>query len=162
MLALDIVFHTFFIFAIQSFLYIFIIGKLETKTVSNIVASNLKCLLYKYNPQYLSSLTAILPYIDLPQTCVSYDNSNWVKIIFISVALYFAFVIISILLVKLYFPDVNIWLILFKNFVIFSIIGIIEYFFFINIVLNYSELSFNDIQHSALQTLKTGQVQTNL
>lgn len=160
MLFLDIVLHTFLIFTIQGLLYIFYISKIESDEASKLIAHRVQCQLYKMNPQYISSLQYYLPGIQFPQTCVAYDNKNWQTIIIIIVTGFFFFVMMCIFITKLYYPDVSIGETVFKNFAIFAVIGAIEYYFFIFIVLKYNTISINDVENAALNTLKTGAVQS--
>jgi hypothetical protein len=160
MLFIDIVLHTFIIFLIQSALYMFFISELEQNEVNKLIAKKINCLLYNTNPDYVKQLQTYLPNIDFPQTCVSYDNANWITIIVISIITYLFLVIISILFVKLYYPETNITYLVIKNIVFFTFIGLIEYYFFINVVIKYNVVFFSDIENTTFLTFKTGKVQS--
>ena len=160
MLFIDIVLHTFIIFLIQSALYMFFISELEQNEINKLIAKKINCLLYNTNPDYVKQLQTYLPNIDFPQTCVSYDNANWITIIVISIITYLFLVIISILFVKLYYPETNITYLVIKNIVFFTFIGLIEYYFFINVVIKYNVVFFSDIENTTFLTFKTGKVQS--
>lgn len=158
MLFLDIIYHTFFIFLVQSLLYLLVFIKIETNAITNLISKSLKCYLYNIDNNYYQKLKILLDFIPLPKTSVENDNNNWKKMVILIIIIYGIFVILSSIIITIYFPKVSVFEMLLKNIIIFMIIAIIEYMFFMNVIRYYTEVNIDDIKEAAFETIKTGKV----
>jgi hypothetical protein len=160
MLVLDILYHTFLIFLIQSLLYITLFADLETYYISKLIVSNIKSNINNYIKEEDQSdiLYKILKQMNLPETCIESNNHDWKLIVLILIITYLFIVITGTLIVYIYYPKTNILETIIINLIIFAFLGGIEYLFFINIIMNYTDVSLADIQSSVVETIKTGKV----
>lgn len=153
-LIVSIVYHVFYIFLVQSLLYVTYAAEVEKKAINNLIANGLKKQI-TITPEVRDLFRVVLPLMRLPQTCIEYDNTHWRNFLWMFLSIAFLCVVIASLLVYIASPDTPIMMIALWNLGIFFFVGIVELMFFKSIVLKYSEVSMRDILETIRNALKT-------
>lgn len=152
-LFISIVFHVFYIFLVQGMLYFFYASQLEKDMINGFISKQLYKSISK-NPEVKDLVTVILPYIRLPQTCIGYDNEHWRNFVLLFLMVTFLLVIICSLIVHIVSPDTPIIAIAIWNLGIFACIAIVEFIFFKEVIMKYSEVSLKHILETIREAIK--------
>lgn len=153
-LVISIVYHVFYIFLVQSLMYVAYAAEVEKRAINNLIANAIKKQIAT-TPEMRDLFRVILPLLRLPQTCIGYDNLHWKNFLWMFLLISFLIVVIISLLVYMTAPETPIMDIALWNLAIFFFVGIVEFMFFKTIVLKYSEVSMRDILETIRMALKT-------
>lgn len=149
-----VAFHVFYVFVVQGLLYLFYAAQIEKDVVNNFIATQMRRKLTETDD--LRDLArVVLPFIRLPQTCTDYENKHWRQFLVMFLVIMLLSVVIISLIVHIVAPETPILTIAFWNLGIFAGIAVIEYLFFKNIVIKYSEVSLKDILETIQVAIRT-------
>ncbi len=153
-LVISIAYHVFYIFLVQSLMYVAYAAEVEKRAINNLIANALRKQI-NMTPEMRDLFRVVLPLLRLPQTCIGYDNYHWKNFLWMFLLISFLIVVIISMFVHMVAPDVPIINIAAWNLAIFFFVGIVEVMFFKTIVLKYSEVSMRDILETIRLALKT-------
>lgn len=146
----NITLHVLFLFTILSILFIKIISKLETDAINNeltnVISDSIENGYDKLNLNEKILIGDSIRYVDFKNLIELYDredttrrlnNKGIYRAIYITITMLIIIIVILLLVSKKLCNNVPIEFILKQNIIIFIGVGIIEYLFFKNIILEY-------------------------